>query len=1694
MKLRKEKQTDNITNETIWESSVTNEKSLVISQTVTINSGGGGVRDHSKLTKLDFENSGHTGFASETMLTESIAATELLINDLNASLSLNQALLKSDIEEIEKTIEEIKLVLTSDDTDFDTLQELVAALKNNVANIWDIFTQLGEKANKTDIPTKISELINDLNFVDTVELSKKVDKKEGYGLSKNDLTDELLAKINASDSGITTEVQEQLERIEKNLTEKADKTELFSRNYEDLNNKPTIPTTLSELENNTGFITKAVDDLVNYYQKSVVYTQEEVNSLISSIPKFDIKVVDELPQQEISAATIYLLRASQQRNNVFIEYIYVDGVWEKLGEQNIDLTGYATEEWVREQGYLTEHQDISGKADISYVDERFDSLELPETDLSNLATKTELETKVDKIEGKGLSTEDYTTEEKTKLSGIEEGANNYVLPSDVVKDSNYVHTDNNFTTTEKEKLSGLSNYDDTEIKNLIDEKADKSEIPTKVSQLENDGNGIDSKFATIAEVEDILSQATGGESAGDVLVALNEHKGNFNNPHNITAAQINAYTKEETNAALENKVDKVEGKGLSSNDYTDEEKEKLAGLNNYDDTSVRNIIAHNHSELNNRINNTYTKQETKDLINNAKPNIDFARLVGYEKNWQSTVVPNDAYVEKVYFNSNLTVDEVVNILSTLTYYQTPFLRFPIYPILFSATGSPVVFAVRADMGEKGIVYEINIAYDLANSVYDRIFLSYEAEVSAGFYKSECNINENVINDYSGIPIGIENSKLKSLVSTTPFEGETQLYELNADGTINKDNPINIGDNNEQIDYNELINKPIIPTKVSELTNDSGYLTSIPTEYVTETELNELLETKEDKVNLKALAYKDSLNKEDVGLGNVLNVASYSKTEMDTELEQIRKSIDELSGITGDTEIELQNYYTKTQTNELLSLKSNISDLGALAYKNDLTKSDVGLNNVDNTSDLNKPISTATQNALDNKEDKINLRALAYKDSLTKSDIGLDKVNNVTITSNQVEQIGTNATEISSLKTLVNTNETDIEKKVSDINTQINGIKQVLSSDDTDYDTLQELVNALKNNVSSISDLFTEIAKKVDKVSGKGLSTNDYTTTEKNKLANIEEGANNYVLPSDVVQDSSYVHTDNNYTTIEKTKLEGLSNYDDTSIKNTLNTKADKTELFSGSYNDLTNKPTIPTVNNATLTIQKNGTNVATFSANSSTNATANISVPTKISQLENDSGFTQNAGTVTSVKVGNTSYSPTSGVIALPGYPSVPTKTSQLTNDSGYLTQHQDISGKADKTYVDEKVADLVNSAPEALDTLGELAEAINNHEDAYDALLETVGKKIEKVTAVAGTNINATGTPSVTATTSGTTTTLTFNYLKGAKGDSITGATGIQGPQGATGAKGNTGATGLTGATGPQGPKGADSTVAGPKGATGPQGPQGPQGATGTKGNTGATGLTGATGAKGYTGATGPKGADSTVAGPKGATGPQGPQGPTGATGPKGNTGATGPKGADSTVAGPKGATGAQGPTGATGAKGNTGATGLTGATGPRGYTGATGPAGVIGDDFTAKTIHFKGGPDGGLYDPLDYSPLLPTDGMWHYCRDGASASSNNEIAIKSDLASYTAKVYRHTFQITVGNLKPYFSIFSGSSSTSFAISKLSGYHFGYYLNTANGTVTSGPLVISPGASYYTVSFGGQSTTIAKTATYNSMTSVAMN
>lgn len=208
----------------------------------------------------------------------------------------------------------------------------------------------------------------------------------------------------------------------------------------------------------------------------------------------------------------------------------------------------------------------------------------------------------------------------------------------------------------------------------------------------------------------------------------------------------------------------------------------------------------------------------------------------------------------------------------------------------------------------------------------------------------------------------------------------------------------------------------------------------------------------------------------------------------------------------------------------------------------------------------------------------------------------------------------------------------------------------------------------------------------------------------------------------------------------------------------------------------------------------------------------------------------------------------------------------------------------------------------------------------------------VKSITTSPGSHIGDVGTPSVTASTSGATTTLTFNYLKGAKGD--TGSTGPIGP------------TGATGSTGPQGPTG-EQGIQGVKGPTGDTGPKGPTGDTGPKGSDGTSAGFGTPTAS-IDANTGTPSVSITASGPntakvfsfsfknlKGAKGDTGNQGP---MGPTGDTGATGPLG----PTGKTGSTGPQGPTGQQGIQGNQGPTGATGATGATGPTGATGKDGL--------------------------------------------------------------------------------------------------------------------------------------------------------
>ena len=80
---------------------------------------------------------------------------------------------------------------------------------------------------------------------------------------------------------------------------------------------------------------KAQLDLSNYATKQDLTT----------IPKFSIEVVDELPTDDISETTIYLVPSDDPgAQNAYDEFIRVEGAWEKIGSTAVDLSGYSTTE------------------------------------------------------------------------------------------------------------------------------------------------------------------------------------------------------------------------------------------------------------------------------------------------------------------------------------------------------------------------------------------------------------------------------------------------------------------------------------------------------------------------------------------------------------------------------------------------------------------------------------------------------------------------------------------------------------------------------------------------------------------------------------------------------------------------------------------------------------------------------------------------------------------------------------------------------------------------------------------------------------------------------------------------------------------------------------------------------------------------------------------------------------------------------------------------------------------------------------------------------------------------------------------------------------------------------------------------------------------------------------------------------
>lgn len=176
---------------------------------------------------------------------------------------------------------------------------------------------------------------------------------------------------------------------------------------------------------------------------------------------------------------------------------------------------------------------------------------------SNFATTviTQLETKVDKVEGKQLSTEDFTAALKTSLESLPgEISGKYVKPSEGIP---------------KTDLS-------SEVQESLN-KAD-SAIQDISSKVDNSAYSKDKKnFALKTEIPTTLPasdvSAWAKESTKPTYTATEIGLDQVNNTSDMDKPVSTA-----TQTALDGKVDKVEGKQLSTNDYSAEEKSTVAQL------------------------------------------------------------------------------------------------------------------------------------------------------------------------------------------------------------------------------------------------------------------------------------------------------------------------------------------------------------------------------------------------------------------------------------------------------------------------------------------------------------------------------------------------------------------------------------------------------------------------------------------------------------------------------------------------------------------------------------------------------------------------------------------------------------------------------------------------------------------------------------------------------------------------------------------------------------------------------------------------------------------------------------------------------------------------------------------------------------------------------------------------------------
>ena len=257
-------------------------------------------------------------------------------------------------------------------------------------------------------------------------------------------------------------------------------------------------------------------DLSNYYKKLETYSKEQVDALISS-------GIGDLSDYYTKAEVDSLITNSGADLSNYYNKTEVDTLIDAI--PTTDLSGYYKKTETYSKVEVDTIIDNIPETDLTnyYKKTEVDSLidAIPEADLTNYYNKTQVDAialdKVDKVVGKQLSTEDYTTAEKTKLSGL----SNYIKPA-----SEPISYIDNLQTSLDSKVEKLS-------KQSLDSTDALRVSGTTVSLYKGDGT-----FDSINTQDTIYTHPTSGVTAGTYSKVTVNELGHITDGTNLTATDI----------------------------------------------------------------------------------------------------------------------------------------------------------------------------------------------------------------------------------------------------------------------------------------------------------------------------------------------------------------------------------------------------------------------------------------------------------------------------------------------------------------------------------------------------------------------------------------------------------------------------------------------------------------------------------------------------------------------------------------------------------------------------------------------------------------------------------------------------------------------------------------------------------------------------------------------------------------------------------------------------------------------------------------------------------------------------------------------------------------------------------------------------------------------------------------------------